>query len=301
MNFHQFKTFYYAAKYESLSAAAEALYITQPAVTKQIQQIQENCGIKLFNRSGKRFILTDAGEALYSIAEKIFHLEDQAEEIIRDFQQHKSGHIRIHASESFGAYYLPSIIIPFSKKHPQIRVSAMILPIPQVVESTVNLDNDLGFISYPVDHKKLTVRQILQDRVVLIASPTHPLVQRESIEPRDLEGEHFVMHEPESATRDIADEFLSRHGLSILLTLELSNNEAIKKAVEQGIGLSLISENVAREDIRRGTLKAISLADPSLSRKFYMIHHKDKYLSQPLKTLIDMIYRWPSTHSKASS
>lgn len=301
MNFNQLRIFYYAAKYGSLSAAAEVLYITQPAVTKQIQQIQKSYGIKLFNRSGKKFILTDAGEALYSIAEKIFQMENQAEEIIRDFQQHKRGHIRIHASESFGAYYLPSIIIPFSKKYPQIRVSGTILPIPQVVEGTIDFDNDLGFISYPVDHKKLIVREILRDSVVLIASPNHPFVRRGVLEARDLEGEPFVMHEPESATRDIADEFFKKHGVSIFLTLELSNNEAIKRAVEQGIGLSLISENVAREEIRRGTLKAISLADPSLTRQFYMIHHKDKYLSQPLQMLIDMTYRWASTYSKASS
>lgn len=301
MNFNQLRIFYYAAKYGSLSAAAEALYITQPAVSKQVHQIQEVYGIKLLNRFGKKFVLTDAGKALYDIAENIFQMEHQAEEIIRDFQQHKRGHIRIHTSESFGAYYLPSIIIAFSKKHPQIRVSATILPIPQVVECTVNLANDLGFISYPVEHKGLVVREILQDRLVLIVSPGHPFARKEVVEPRDLEREPFVMHEPESATRDIADGFFEKHGLTVFLALELSSNEAIKKAVEQGIGLSLISENVAREEIRRGTLKAIPLGDPSLTRKFYMIQHKDKYVSKSLQIMIDMVERWASAYPEPSS
>jgi len=291
------KIFYYVAKHGSLSAAAEALYITQPAVTKQIQNLQEVCGVKLLHRFGKRMVLTDAGNVLYGVAEKIFQLENQAEEVIRDFQQQKRGHIRIDTSESFGAYYLPDIIIPFSKMHPQIRVSAMILPTPQVVERTIRLDNDVGFISYPVGHKKLAVREIMEDRLILIASPTHPFSRREAVEPDDLEGQSFVMHESDSATRNIVDDFLKNHAVSVFMTLELSNNEAIKRAVERGIGLSLISERVARGEIERGTLKAVPLAGVSLMRKFYMIHHREKYLSQPLQVLIETACEWASGHS----
>jgi len=98
MNLNQLKLFYFAAKYGNLSAAAEALYITQPAVTKGIQRLQEHYGIKFVNRFGKKLALTNAGEVLYGIAEKIFELESQAEESLRDFQQRKRGHIRIHAS-----------------------------------------------------------------------------------------------------------------------------------------------------------------------------------------------------------
>ncbi|UCF95263.1 MAG: LysR family transcriptional regulator, partial [Desulfobacterales bacterium] len=110
MNLNQLKIFYFAAKYGNLSAAAEHLYITQPAVTKGIQRLQEHYEIKFVNHIGKKLVLTDAGEVLYGIAEKIFEMESQAEESIRDFQQRKRGHIRILSSESFGDYYLPRII-----------------------------------------------------------------------------------------------------------------------------------------------------------------------------------------------
>ena len=138
MNLNQLRIFYMAAKHGSLSLAAQKLFISQPAVTKGIQRLQDYYEIKFINRFGKRMVLTDAGEVLYGIAEKIFEMENQAEESIFDFQQHKKGHIRIHASESFGAYYLPSILNPFSKSNPFIRISVNILPTEQVVENVAN-------------------------------------------------------------------------------------------------------------------------------------------------------------------
>lgn len=298
MNLNQLKLFYFAAKYGNLSAAAEALYITQPAVTKGIQRLQEYYGIKFVNRFGKKLALTNAGEVLYGIAEKIFELETQAEESLRDFQQRKRGHIRIHASESFGAYYLPSIIDPFVKLYPHIRVSVNILPTEQVVDNTVNLNNDLGFISYPIEHKKLMVKEILEDTLVLIAPPSHPFTRKERLEPRDLEGQSMIMHENGSAPRRATDEFIRKHSISISIPLELSNNEAIKRAVEGGSGVALISRKVASEEIQTGKLKAIPLSDQYMKRKFYMVHHKDKYFSEPLKNLIEMVYQWASEYAR---
>jgi DNA-binding transcriptional LysR family regulator len=296
MNFHQLKAFYYAVKYGSYSAAAEALYITQPAVTKQIQQLQANYGVKLLNRFGKKMVPTDAGEVLYDFADKIFQLESQAEESLRDFQQRKSGRLRIHASESFGAYYLPFIINPFIQKYPKIQISANIFPSQSVIENTIRLENDLGFISYPVEDKRLIVQEVLEDRLVLIVPPSHPLARGKILDPRKLDKQSIIMHEKGSATRDIVDEFIQKNRLSVFITLELSNNEAIKKAVEEGIGVSLISEHVVSEEVRRKKLKSILLNDPTLKRKFYLIYHKDKYVSQPLQMFFRMVRQWASEY-----
>ena len=165
MNLNQLKIFYMAAKRGSLSAAAKDLYITQPAVTKAIQRLQEYYEVKFVNRFGKKMALTDAGQVLYGIAEKIFELESLAEDSIRDFQQQKRGHIRIDSSESFGAYYLPSIISPFSKSNPQVQVSVNILPTELVAQNTVDLKNDLGFISYPVENEKLGKTTFLSSNI----------------------------------------------------------------------------------------------------------------------------------------
>ena len=298
MNFSQLKIFYLAAKYGSLSAAAEELHITQPAVTKGIQRLQEYYEIKFFNRFGKKLALTDTGESLYEIAGKIFEMEIQAEESIRDFQQRKRGHIRILSSESFGAYYLPSMINPFSKSNPQMRISVNILPTELVAQNTVELKNDLGFISYPVENEKLSIREVLEDRFVIIVAPGHSFARKDCLEPRDLEGQAMIMHEKGSAPRRSIDELIKKNNVSVFIPLELSSNRAIKTAVEQGIGIALISTKVASEEVQMGKLIAIPFSDSQLKRKFYMIHHKDKYISEMLQHLIDTVDHWAAKYAR---
>jgi DNA-binding transcriptional LysR family regulator len=298
MNLNQLKIFYLAAKHGSLSAAAEALYITQPAVTKGIQRLQEHYEIKLFNRFGKKMALTDAGEVLYGIAESIFEMENQAEESLRDFQQRKRGFIRILSSESFGSYYLPYILNRFTRVNPKIRISMEILPTEQVVEKTATLANDLGFISYPVPHKKLISREVLEDSYQIIVPAGHPFAAKSVIEPEDLAGHSLIVHEKGSAPRKSTEEFIRRHNINLTITMEQSNNEAIKTAVEEGLGVAVITRRVVSKEIEMGRLRAIPLSDPTMSRKFYLIHHKDKYLSRPLQSLIDMVDQWADEYRR---
>jgi DNA-binding transcriptional LysR family regulator len=296
MNLNQLKIFYLAAKYQSFSVAAEKLNITQPAVTKGIQRLQEHYEIKFFNRFGKKMALTDAGEVLYDIAEKIFEMESQAEESIRDFQQQERGHIRIHASESFGAYYLPDIIVSFSKLNPNIHISANILPTNQVAENTAMLNNDLGFISYPVENEKLVVREVIEDLLVIIVPPNHPLAQKKLIEPQDLQGQPLIMHEKGSATEITLNTYIQNNNISVIVPLELSSNRSVKIAVEGGIGIALISRRIANSEIQAGRLIAIPLSDQSMRHKYYMVHHKDKYISGMLQQLIETADHWASEY-----
>jgi DNA-binding transcriptional LysR family regulator len=298
MNLNQLKIFYLAAKKGSLSAAAESLYITQPAVTKGIQRLQEHYEIKLFNRFGKKMALTDAGEVLYGIAETIFEMENQAEESLRDFQQRKRGFIRILSSESFGSYYLPFIINRFSRGNPKIRISMEILPTEQIVEKTASLANDLGFISYPMPHKKLVSREVLEDSYQIIVPPGHPLAEKSVIEPEDLAGQSLIVHEKGSAPRKSTEEYLRRHNINATIPMEHSNNEALKTAVEEGLGIAVITRRVVSKELAMGTLRAIPLSDPAMTRKFYLIHHKDKYLSRPLQGLIDIVDQWASEYRR---
>jgi DNA-binding transcriptional LysR family regulator len=294
VNFNQLKIFYFAVKSGNLSAAAEDLFITQPAVTKGIQRFQEFYELKFIDYVGKKLVLTDAGEVLFEIADKIFEMETHAEESIRDFQQRKRGHIRIMSSESFGDYYLPEVIIPFCKAYPLVRVSMNILPTELVVESTASLQCDIGFISYPVDHAKLAVREILEDELVIITPRSHPLAGRHMLRAHDLEGQPLIMHEEGSAPRRAIDDFVQRHGITIKIPMELTSNRAIKRAVEHGIGIALISRKVAKEEIEQKRLIALSLADPAMKRKFFLVHHKGKYMSESLQRLMDMVFKWAS-------
>ena len=298
MNLNQLKIFYLAAKKRNLSVAAAELFITQPAVTKGIQRLQEYYDIKFIDHIGKKLVLTDAGEVLYEIAEKIFELESKAEESIRDFQERKRGRIRILSSESFGDYYLPRIIIPFSKAYPLVRITMNILPTEQVIENTATLNNDLGFISYPVEHKKLLVKEVLEDQLVIITPPDHPLGRYPTLKPSNLEDQLLIMHETGSAPRKALENYIRKNDLSVSIHLELSSNRAIKRAVEGGIGIALISRKVANEEIRNKRLRAIPLSDRSMTRKFYMVHHQDKYLSESLQNFIDMVFKWATEYMR---
>ena len=297
MNLNQLKIFYLAAKNGNLSLAAQELCITQPAVTKGIQRLQEFYDMKFVDHIGKKLIMTDAGEVLYEIAEKIFDLESQAEESIRDFQQRKRGHIKILSSESFGDYYLPRIIIPFSKAYPGVRITMNILPTEQVVSHTATLNNDLGFISYPIEHNKLLVKEVLKDQLVIITPSNHPLTRKKKLAPRDLVDQLLIMHETDSAPRRAIEKYIRRNNLTVKIPLELSSNRAIKRAVEERIGIALVSRKVAAEEILAGRLAAIPLSDSTMKRKFYMVHHKDKYLSQSLQNFIDKVFEWAAEYT----
>ena len=292
MNLNQLKIFYTAVKEGNLSAAAELLFITQPAVTKSIQRLQEHYELKFIDYVGRKLVLTDAGQALYKIAENIFEMENYAEESIKDFKERKRGHIRILASESFGDYYLPEVVIPFCKAHPLVQVSMNILPTELVVENTAGLKCDVGFISYAVRHEKLTVREVLEDELVIITSKRHPLKGKRVLRPNDLEGQSMIMHEEGAAPRRAIDDFLQRHGIIVKIPMELTSNRAIKRAVEHGLGMALVSRKVAQEEIEQRRLVALSLADSTMKRKFFLIHHKDKYISESLRRLMDMVFKW---------
>ncbi len=289
MNLNQLKLFHLAVKRKSLSIAARELNITQPAVSKGIQRLQEYYEVKLAHRVGKRLELTEAGEALFRISRKVFELEKLADDCMREYQEEGQKRIRIDAGESFGAYYLPAFINRFNHSNPEIRVVVEILPDHRVVENTLNLENDVGFTSLPVKNRKLRVREVLEDELVIIVKPDHPLAEKEKIEARDLAGRTMIMHEQGSVFQRVIEGLMEKEGISIAMPMTLSNNEAIKRAVEGDAGIAMISRKAAEKEIESGRLAAIPLADRTISRKFYMIYHKEKHLSAPLQSLVDLM------------
>lgn len=289
MNLNQLKLFFLAVKHNSLSIAATKLNITQPAVTKGIQRLQEQYGIKLVNRIGNQLELTVAGTDLYKYAEKIFELEQLADDRLQEYQKDQMRRIEIHASESFGAYYLPEFINRFSASNPRIQFTVTTLSNQQVVENTVNLKNDLGFVSCPVKNRKLMIREIFEDEMVIIVPPDHPLAKQGSIDTSAFEGQPIIMHEKGSYLQQAIKTLLETHHIEVKTPITLSNNEAIKRAVSGGAGIAPISRKVASEEINSGKLVALSLTDGPVLRKFSLIHHQEKFLSAPLEQFIRLI------------
>jgi len=289
MNLNQLKLFYFAVKQKSLTRAAAELNITQPAVTKGIQRLQEHYEVPLVHNLGKNMRLTQAGNNLFKIAKKIFELEKLADDCMTDFQKEHLKHLRISATESFGAYYLPEFINQFNLKAPNVQVTLEVLTNQQVVEDTVNLKNDIGFISFPVEDRRLNIIEIIQDEVVIILNPSHPLAQKKHLRAEDLEGHMIIMHEEGSYFQKMIHNLLESNNVSVTMPITFSNNEAIKKAVEGGTGIAPISKKVAVKEIESGKLVALSLSSTPFYRTFYMIHHKEKHISGPLKLFVNLI------------
>jgi len=291
LNINQLKIFYLAAKHGNLSTAAELLNITQPAVTKGIQRFQEYYNVKLVERLGKSLSLTYAGQGLYEIAEKIFEMEQTAEEYIFGFQEHIRGQIRIDSSESYGNYYLPPSINQFNQSNPFIQVMVNIISNDDVIKNTIARKNDLGFISHFVENENLVSEEILEEKLVVIIPPDHPFKDKRSLEPQDLEGQNMIMHHRGSAPelQKVIEEYVKQNNISIPNYLEFSNNELIKRAVIGGRGVALISEKAVADEVENGKLKILHLPDNISKRKFYMIHHKDKAVPESLQNLIQLV------------
>ncbi len=164
-----------------------------------------------------------------------------------------------------------------------------ILSNQQVIEKTIHLDNDIGFVSIPVKNRKLKIIESISDEILIILNPSHPLAKKRRLRVNDLEGQMIIMHEQGSYFQQMIHDMLDTSNVSVTMPLIFSNNEAIKRAVEGGTGIAPISKKVAAKEIESGKLIALPFSATPIYRTFYMIHHKEKYISQPLKQFIKLI------------
>jgi DNA-binding transcriptional LysR family regulator len=312
LDFNRLKSFYLTSKYASLDEAAAELDITPQAVALQIKQLQADYSVKFLDFIQGHLVLTDAGQMLYVIAQEIFDLEQQAENRIRGFQeasqpqktaspsiqivQEDEELIRIHVSETFGAYYLPAIINAFKQLNPQIRVAMKVFPLKALVDNTIQQNNDLGFISEYVENDNLLIRELMEDKLVVIVSPNHPLKALPQIKPLNLEGQFLVMHESDPVQHRVIETFVQDKSILLFKHLEFSNYEAIKRAVEDNAGIAIICNKIVSDEVHNGKLVAIPLANQTVAQKFYMIRPKDKIISPSLGAFIEVALKWADSY-----
>jgi len=288
MNFHQLRVFYEVAKARNFTVAAEKLYLTQPAVTLQIQNMEAYYGIKLVEHTGRHIVLTHAGEVLFEFAEKIFDLSRLAEEAIADFRKLDKGLLKIDAVFTFADYYLPVLLEAFYKKYPGITIRIQTGNTSQIIENTLLHRNDIAFIAYKPQTNKLIAREFISDRLVGIVPLHHKFAQRESIALEELNGEPLILREQGSSPRKILDEVLKTKGVSPQIVMESGSTSVIKKAVEAGIGMTILSRQAVEREIMAGVFKELRFSDADIIYQFFLIHHKDKYLSALLKAFLDV-------------
>jgi len=298
MNLDNLKSFYYTAKFSSFTKAAGHLDITQPSVTRQVQDLQEKTGLTLINKTGKRFVLTDAGVMIYNMAVEIFDSEARIEESIRDYKRQKKGNVVINTINSFSSYYLPDFMPDFLNQFPDIKVSVFAMPNENVVNTTIRMENDFGIVSHKVKNPKIISREIFNENFVLISSPDSELSKNKKINPAELDKLPMILFEKGSGTMDTVDQFTKRNKIKFKTVCVLSDTEAVKNMVMHGAGYAVISKKVVEKEVLSGELAALHIDDSDLSRKFYMIYHVDKYFSDNLKNFINIMFAWAKGYSK---
>ncbi len=278
LNLHRLRVFHAVARRESYSRAAEDLHISQPAVSKHVLDLEEELGIKLFHRLGRRIVLTEAGRLMTEYAERIFVLADEARRALEELQGLERGRLHLGASSTPGNYLLPWALAAFRNRYPRLETSLDIMASHDVVDRVVRQELDLGFVgaTFAAD---LHVQPYLEDELVLILRPGHPLASVRTIPREALEKETFILRDIASGTRTVADAEIKARGITIRRMLELRSVEAVKQAVAEGLGISFISRYAVALEVRHKVLAVA--ADPRLRfrRPLVMISRKDTRLS----------------------
>jgi DNA-binding transcriptional LysR family regulator len=296
MEDHKLKVFCTVAETKSFSKTSEIIHLTQPAVSLQIQALEEMYETKLFDRSSSKVTLTPAGEVLYKYAKDILALYASAEKVIGEMTGLVKGSITIGAGSTIGNYLLPSVISDFRKAHPKIKVHLFVANMQRVIE-LLNAGNiNIGLVEGDVKRHKLVVEKFLSDELLLIVPPHHPWAKRKEVSVTELIDEPFILREAGSGTRQTIEKFLLRHGITLQnmkVSMVLGSTQAIKEAVENGLGVSIISRWSARKEIKFGTLQTLNFKEEKMVRDFSLITYKNSVSSHAIEEFLSYIRSYP--------
>lgn len=291
MEDHKLKVFCTVAETGSFSRSSEIIHLTQPAVSLQIQAIEEMYETKLFDRSGSAVKLTPAGEILYKYAKEILNLYASAEKDIGEITGFVKGSISIGASTTIANYLLPGVIADFRKTRPKIKVHLRVGNTKRVVEYLNAGNIDLGLVEGDVARQKMTAEKLISDELVLIVSSLHPWAEKKNISIIEITKEPFISREEGSGTRQMIEKYLSKHGVTqdMKISMVLGSTEAIKEAVEIGMGVSIVSRWAARKESRYGSLKLLSFKEEKMLRDFSLIFQKNAVASHAVDEFLSYL------------
>lgn len=296
MDDHKLRVFCTVAETKSFSKASEIIRLTQPAVSLQIQALEEIYGTKLFNRSGCIITLTPAGEVLYKYAKELITLYTAAEKELGAFTGQVKGVVTIGASSTIGNYVLPAVIAEFRKKYPKVAVHLVTANTKTIVDYLNAGGIDIALVEGEVKKQKLIVEKLIPDEMVLIMHPLHPWARKSNVSIFDVAKEPFIFREEGSGTRQMIEKYLIKHGISpqsIKIVFIMGSTESIKSAVEEGLGVSIVSKWAAKKEIRYGTLKTASLKEDRFMRDFSLLYRKAKDTSFTLDKFLTFLKKYP--------
>jgi DNA-binding transcriptional LysR family regulator len=283
------QVFHAVARQLSFTKAAEVLFMTQPAVTFQIKQLEEHFNTRLFDRGHGRISLTPAGELVLQYAEKILGLSGEMDVRLAEMTGEVGGSLLVGASTTIAEFLLPRILGEFKSKYPNVRPRLIVANSETIETRVAEHTIDIGFIESPSHQPNLQTEICCEDELQVICSPKFPLARLKEIAPQNLAEHPFVSREPGSGTREFTEVYLRKHGVDIdhlQPVMELGSPVALLDVVETGIGYAIASRTSVLKSLRLGDLVSIPLK-PRLTRKLSMVYPKEKFRSRLVTAFVD--------------
>ncbi len=283
------KTFLVVCEKRSFTRASETLHLSQPAVSRQIQQLQQGLGVELFERIGKTLHVTDAGQTLAAEAENVLGVLKRAAESVTSHRAVARGVLRVAASTTPGFYILPTLLRRFQTAYPDVELSFRVEDSGKVESLLVRNEIDIGFVGEERRSGALALKRAFDDEIVCFAGPSHPFAKRKRISATVLSREVCVTRSPGSATRRLFDEWLSSAGGNLEKTIEVHCSEAAKVIVAAGLGFSFMSILGLRRELNDGIFVRLPVSRLKLHRPIYLAEHSDKRRSPVVTAFLESI------------
>ncbi len=262
----------------SFTKAAGRFFLSQPSLTKQIQNLETAAGTRLVNRGSAGISLTPEGQILYDYAKRILRLREDAKDRIERIKEQEAGHVYISASTIPATYILPRLLSRLIQTHPEIQIHMQMHDSEETLQIVLADQAEMGFVGKEPLHKKLIAERLWKDHLALVVPVTHPLAERASVSVEELTGIPFVVRERGSATREIVEQCLQAHCDTSLshfnVICEMGSSEAVKEAILSGLGVSILSLFAVNRELSQGLLKAVHVSGCNIERHFSIIYKK---------------------------
>jgi DNA-binding transcriptional LysR family regulator len=282
----QLEIFVAVSKTEIVSRAAEALSLSQSATSTALSELERQFDLQLFDRVGKSLRINETGRQLLPRAVELL---DRAHEIEALLQGHAGfGYMKIGATLTVGNYLATLLVARFLQEHPESRILLQVHNTSTIVQQIVNHELDLGLIEGDTHHPDIEVQPWIADELVVFSAPDHPLAKASSVSIEQLLKEPWILREKGSGTRETFDRALHNNHSKLNIRLELEHTEAIKRAVESGLGIGCISRLALKDAFSRGSLVPLATPDLNLGRYFYFLWHKQKYQTTGMREFITL-------------
>lgn len=296
INLHLLRIFFIVAEQRNFSRAAEQLFISQPAVSKAVRELEKQLGLPLIERGsggirpGKGMQLTESGQAMFEHARGIFALERAALEDVRARVGLKRGQLAIGASTTIAGYWLPEYTAHFLRKYPSVQLGVRVGNTQEISEQLIDCNIDIALVEGVVGDDRIVATHWRDDELRIIARPDSPLARKRQPSADQLNAETWLLRETGSGTREFSENVMKQHGIQPLRIIEFGSNEGIVRAAAAGLGIAMVPTQTARELYMLKEVKAVNYPPAgALVRPLYLLTMRDRPLSPLARTFCEML------------